>query len=170
MLEYGCVPSSLVAALKTVDRNADYRVRNAAVEEIARRVIDAASAGSSSVVVPHLAPLLRFLSVLLHDTNARVVAVTMDMLTVLAERCAVDLRPHLQLILSRLIEKYGDKVGAIRSGALTVLQQLIATTPWDLLVYHLLCCLKYPSATVREHAVIALCYLLLGQEPRQPPR
>lgn len=162
MLEYGCVPASLIAQLKSVDRNADYRVRNAAVDEIARRLAEcAASQQRHAVLGPHLGALVRLLAVLLHDSNMKIVQTALLIVLDLADKMPAEFRPNISLILSRLVEKFGDKVPALRLAALQVLYKLMATNSFDLVCYQLMCCLKYPSALVREHAVIVLTYVLL---------
>jgi hypothetical protein len=170
MMEYGCIPASLIAQLKSVDRNSDYRVRNAAIDEIAIRLAECAvSPQRLTVLVPHLGALVRLLAVLLHDSNMKIVQTALTIVLDLADKLPAEFRPHISLILSRLIEKFGDKVLALRLAALQVLYKLIATHPLDHICYQLMSCLKYPSALVREHAVIVLTYVLLSAADSRLP-
>lgn len=146
-LHFGIIPPVIMAQLSNQD---NFRSRNQAVEEL-KRIIG--SLPNLSPLGPHVDPFISLLNSLLDDNNFKIITVTLDILALLVERMAQNIRPHLKPIILTLTKRMGDNKNVIRQAITKVIMQLMQTLRPKLVLLLLNDNLMHRSPRVRTETI-----------------
>eukprot|EP00163_Fabomonas_tropica_P001966 TRINITY_DN1145_c1_g1_i2.p1 TRINITY_DN1145_c1_g1~~TRINITY_DN1145_c1_g1_i2.p1 ORF type:complete len:1334 (-),score=342.97 TRINITY_DN1145_c1_g1_i2:21-4022(-) len=153
--EFGFIPNDMIDLLKD---DSNWKVRAQAIEELQYIVF---RLEDSQPLLPHLQPLMIFLTNMLDDPNFKISLTTLQIIGDLIGKVGMAVRPVTQTVLSALIEKLGDNKIVIRQANMKVISKLLQILTPKPILTELLQKLHHKNWHVREEIINTVIQALL---------
>eukprot|EP01135_Chromosphaera_perkinsii_P001920 Nk52_evm69s212 gene=Nk52_evmTU69s212 len=156
--ELGILPSGLLSQLRDTT---DWKARSLAVEKLQKIVNKLEDVRN---VKKYVKGLLDLLGALLDDANFKIILTALQVIGDLVSKIGITVKPHLNFIVPKLVQKFGDNKMVIRQANMKVLNRLMHILSPKPVIAMLLPCLANQNWHVREEVVNVLISSTLTYE------